>query len=236
MNGYTDVHSHFLYGIDDGAQSKAEMEAMLDAAFADGITSLFATPHVTPGVYPPNHDLVRRRLEEAKAYCYAKGYPMQLYSGAEIMFTPALERIAMEGNLPGLDNSANILLEFVPDISYQEMESAVGMLARAGYNVILAHIERYDCLFHWKNAYRLKDRYDLRYQVNCNSVLQKKGFIRDQYLMMWLKSGLVDFIATDSHDTRRRPSRMDAAYAALIEKYPEDYVNRLVGLYLPDNR
>ena len=34
---------------DDGAQNRAEMEAMLDAAHTDGIAFLFATPYVTPG-------------------------------------------------------------------------------------------------------------------------------------------------------------------------------------------
>ena len=230
MKGFTDVHSHFLYGIDDGAQTKAEMEGMLDAAYADGITSLFATPHVTPGVYPSDYALIRRRLTEARTYCHAKGYQLQVYSGAEIMFTPALERIAREGHLPTLADSANILLEFVPDISYQEMEAAIGMLMRSGYSVILAHIERYDCLLHRKNAYRLKDRYGLRYQVNCNSVLQRKGFLRDRHLTVWLKSEIVDFVATDSHDTHRRPPQMDAAYSALRQMYRKEYVDKLVGI------
>ena len=48
--GYRDIHSHYLYGLDDGTKTKQEMEAMLDAAQADDISSLFATPHVIPGV------------------------------------------------------------------------------------------------------------------------------------------------------------------------------------------
>lgn len=44
MNGFSDIHSHFLYDIDDGAKTREDMEAMLDAANADGIASLFATP------------------------------------------------------------------------------------------------------------------------------------------------------------------------------------------------
>ena len=230
MRGFTDIHAHFLYGVDDGPRSKAEMEGMLDAAYADGITSLFATPHATPGVYPFNHALMRQRLTEARAYCQAKGYQMQLYAGAEIMFTPALERIAMERQLPTLADSASILLEFVPDISYWELDSAIDMLTRSGYSVILAHFERYACLFHRKNAYRLKDRYDLRYQVNCNSILNSKGIIKDYHLGMWLKSELVDFVATDAHDTRRRPFQINAAYAALRQKYRKAYVDMLVGI------
>lgn len=32
MNGLTDYHAHFVYGVDDGAQTREEMYAMLDAA------------------------------------------------------------------------------------------------------------------------------------------------------------------------------------------------------------
>ena len=32
MSGFTDYHAHFVYGVDDGAQTREEMYAMLDAA------------------------------------------------------------------------------------------------------------------------------------------------------------------------------------------------------------
>ena len=47
MRGFTDIHAHFVYGVDDGAKTPEDMYRMLDAANADGITCLFATPHAT---------------------------------------------------------------------------------------------------------------------------------------------------------------------------------------------
>ncbi len=32
MSGSMDYHAHFVYGVDDGAQTREEMYAMLDAA------------------------------------------------------------------------------------------------------------------------------------------------------------------------------------------------------------
>ena len=34
MSGFTDYHAHFVYGVDDGARTREEMFAMLDAAAA----------------------------------------------------------------------------------------------------------------------------------------------------------------------------------------------------------
>ena len=35
---FSDIHSHFVYGMDDGAQTLENMEAMQDAAAADGVS------------------------------------------------------------------------------------------------------------------------------------------------------------------------------------------------------
>ena len=38
MSGFTDYHAHFVYGVDDGARTREEMYAMLDAAVQDGVS------------------------------------------------------------------------------------------------------------------------------------------------------------------------------------------------------
>lgn len=230
MSGFTDIHAHFVYGVDDGAKLREEMENILDAAYADGIASLFATPHVTPGVFPFDFDLFTHHLAEARQYCRQKGYPMALYAGAEIMYTPAIERCAAERRLPTLAGSDHILMEFVPDISYAELEAAVERMERAGYTTIIAHVERYDCFFHRNNARKLKEAHDICYQLNSNSLIQGRGLIRDRFIRGWLRDELIDFVASDAHDCKRRPPRMHAAYAVLSRQFDQAYVDRLFGL------
>ena len=43
MNGYIDMHCHILPGVDDGAETPAEMKAMLEIAYKDGIRCIIAT-------------------------------------------------------------------------------------------------------------------------------------------------------------------------------------------------
>ncbi len=229
MSGFTDIHAHFVYGIDDGAQTVQQMEAMLDSAHADGIASLFATPHVTPGVHPFDSELFYRHLDEARQYCRRRGYPLKLYSGAEILYTPVIRRYAIEGRLPTLADSKFILLEFVPDIAFSEVESAADMMDRAGYTTIMAHVERYDCLFQRNNMRKLKEAYDVRCQINCNTLLRGRGFIRDRIIQRWLREGWIDFVATDTHDVQRRPSRMRAAHAVLEERFGKARADQLTG-------
>ena len=37
---FFDLHTHMLYGVDDGAPDRAEMIAMLETAYADGVSSI----------------------------------------------------------------------------------------------------------------------------------------------------------------------------------------------------
>ena len=85
MSGFTDYHAHFVYGVDDGARTREEMFAMLDAAAADGVTRLFATALSTPGMEPFPRDVYQRHLDFARAYCAEKGYDLMLESGAELL-------------------------------------------------------------------------------------------------------------------------------------------------------
>lgn len=229
MSGFKDFHAHFIYGMDDGARTRADMEAMLDAAYADGITSLFATPHVTPGVYRFDNELYLHRLGEARAYCVSKNYPISLHAGAEVMYTPAIENSAKE-NILTLGDSDHILMEFVPDISFDEMEYAITRMERMGYGTIVAHIERYDCLYRSGNAYRLKEKHDVLYQLNCSSVIEGRGFLKNRCIHKWLRDELVDCVASDAHDCIRRPFRMKAAHAVLERQVGKSYSDLLMGL------
>lgn len=229
--GYRDIHSHYLYGLDDGTKTKQEMEAMLDAAQADDISSLFATPHVIPGVRFFDFSAYAKRLNEALGYCQQQGYTMTLCKGAEVMYTPALRGYMADHPLPTLADSKHVLIEFLPDITIPELEDALELLERYGYIAVLAHIERYACLFHKNSVNELKSRYDVRYQVNANAILCEHGFLRARRIHRWFQDKLVDFIASDAHDINMRPYQMKKAYEKLKQRYGREYADQLTGFH-----
>ena len=172
MSGFTDYHAHFVYGVDDGARTREEMFAMLDAAAADGVTCLFATSHSTPGMEPFPRDVYQRHLDFARAYCAEKGYDLMLESGSELLYTPAAAYAAAEHSLVTLGGTDWVLLEFVPDVAAAEVETALRQITGSGYRVLLAHIERYPRLARSGALPRLKEQYGIRCQVNAATVLE----------------------------------------------------------------
>ena len=51
MARFFDLHSHMLYGVDDGAKNREMMFAMLEMAYADGTRALCLTPHYSPYLF-----------------------------------------------------------------------------------------------------------------------------------------------------------------------------------------
>ena len=201
MSGFTDYHAHFVYGVDDGARTREEMFAMLDAAAADGVTRLFATSHSTPGMEPFPRDVYQRHLDFARAYCAEKGYDLMLESGSELLYTPAAAYAAAEHSLVTLGGTDWVLL---------------------------AHIERYPRLARSGALPRLKEQYGIRCQVNAATVLES-GFFQRRKLDRWLKDGLVDAISSDAHNCTTRATRMQAAYERLCGILGQPDADALTG-------
>lgn len=229
MDGFTEIHGHFVYGVDDGAQTEETMQAMLDAAAKQGVTRMFATSHVTPGMEKFPQEAYERHLEQARAYCRRLGYPITLYPGAEILYNPAMEAYAQEHTLPMLGDSEWILMEYLPTVSAKELERGLEQAARCGCSILLAHIERYACLEKHGLLEKLRDTYPVRYQVNCSTVLEPGGFWCRRRLDRWFRNGLVDIVASDAHNISSRPIKIAAAYEQLKTQYGEEAADRLTG-------
>ena len=229
MNGLTEIHGHFIYGVDDGAKTEETMLAMLDTAAEQGVTRMFATSHATPGMEPFPQEIYDRHLEKAREYCARQGYEITVWPGAELLYNPALESYAREHRLPTLGDSEWVLLEYLPDVPARELERGLEQLTRCGYSILLAHIERYACLERRGFLKALRDSYPIRCQVNCSTVLEPGGFWRRRRLDSWFQNELVDIVASDAHNLSSRPIRIGKAYELLRQQYGKEAADRWTG-------
>ena len=226
---FLDLHTHVVYGVDDGARTEEQMRAMLDAAAANGITTLVATTHATPGLKAFPQERYQRHLDAAQAYCQQQGYGLQLYPGAELLYNPMLRDAARENGLPTLAGTDWVLMEFLPQTSAKELENGLEEVAVCGYSILMAHVERYRCLESRGLLEKLKARYPVACQMNGSTVLEPGSFWKRRRVEHWLSSGVIDVVASDAHNTTSRPVNLREAYQKLKLTFGEETADRLTG-------
>lgn len=225
---FIDLHHHILWGIDDGPKTREQMISMLSMAANDGIGLIAATSHAYPARASFQYETYLERLCEANAYCVEQGWNLRLVSGCEIHYCQRVPDLLIDGKLPTLDQSNLVLIEFDLDILREEMEQAADSLYRIGFRPIVAHVERYRCLAHSpKRAMAMREEYGLIYQMNCQTVLRPRGLWESLFVNKMLENRAIDLVATDAHDTVRRPICMNAAYQELCNRYGVDYARQL---------
>lgn len=206
-----DAHCHLLPSIDDGARDLATAIAMARMAVADGITTIACTPHIFPGVYDNTGPAIQAALSRLVSALGAEGIPLHLVAGADVHIAPGLIAGLADGRILTLGGSRYLLLELPNTRPPPRAEQTVFELIAADYQPILTHPERLS----W-----IENEFDLiRRMVRCGAWIQvTAGSLRGVFgrrARYWserlLDEGFVHIIATDAHDTSRRPPLLHEA-------------------------
>lgn len=227
---FSDIHRHLLYGIDDGPRTPEQMYMMLRQDVSQGIETVYATVHSNALLRPNGLKLYQQRLNEAREYCERSSLPIRIQPGCEIRYFDSAADLLAKGALLPLGNTRYALIEFNFSATPEQIGQAADSLYSAGFTPVVAHAERIGCLLYSpKRAIELKERYDLYYQVNCESVYDPRGFFQRRFIRRLLSEQAADAIATDAHDPASRPVNMKTAYDAVCQRYSKDYADRLTG-------
>jgi len=230
MAALVDIHQHLLCDMDDGPKTRREMYDMIDEAARQHISVIYATPHAAPGIRPFDVEKYQRRISQARAYSAEKGYDITICEGAEIEWTFYTVEALRKRQLPTLNGTDCVLIEFSPDAYFDEIKSGCMKLLRAGFIPVIAHTERYKCLrWHPARAIAMKEELPVKYQVNAESVLYKGGWIMRRFMRKMLAAKAFDILASDAHDTEHRPQLLRKAYRQIKRSCGPEYAVSLTS-------
>ena len=102
--GYTDLHSHVLPGIDDGAPDVDTSMTMLRALAQIGFERVVATPHQKASQYLPALEDVRALHAAARERLAAASVPLSLGLAAENYWDATLFERWRGGHIPSYDD------------------------------------------------------------------------------------------------------------------------------------
>ena len=198
-DGFVDIHSHLLPGIDDGAKDMDTSIALLLKMASYGIKNFITTPHVLGSVYPNSSEVIKQKLAAVKKELEKreiKGISIQ--AAAEYMLDGEFSALLDQKDILVLKDNY-ILVEmsyFSAPINLYELLFKIQL---KGYKPVLAHPERYN-FYHtdFKNYYKLKQAGCL-FQLNLLSLTDQYGKGVQKTSEKLLKENLYDFVGTDTH-------------------------------------
>ena len=197
--GFIDIHSHLLPGIDDGAKDLNDSIALIEKMASYGIKNFITTPHVLGDLYPNTPEIIKGKLEEVQNELKKRNLAdISITAAAEYMMDEQFSVILEEGNILTLKDNL-VLVEMSYFRPPNNLYDILFQLGLKGYKPVLAHPERYNSYHkNFKEFTKLK-RAGCLFQLNLLSLTNNYGREVQKTSEHLLKENMYDFVGTDTH-------------------------------------
>ena len=195
-----DIHSHILYGIDDGSKSIEESINIIKEHIKMGFTDIVVTPHyIENSKYETNNIDKENILKTLKQELKKQNININLYLGNEVFVNNNLEELLKKKEIATINNSKYLLIEFPMNEKPKDINNIIYELKIKGIIPIIAHPERYDYVEKNPNLVLEWIEEGALLQSNYGSIIGVYGSGPQKTIKKLLKKDLIDFLATDIH-------------------------------------
>jgi len=202
----TDIHSHFIPGIDDGAPDLETSISLIRKMQELGYKKVITSPHVMSDFYKNTAEIILEGLADVRAELKSQNINMEIEAAAEYYIDFEFEqKIGKEKFLTFGDNYILTELSFMQ--APQNLFDIIFKLQLEGYKVVLAHPERYE--YYVKKDYEELAARGVLLQINLLSLIGYYSPQIQQKTKELIAENQVSFVGTDCHNM---------THAALYEK------------------
>ncbi len=229
-----DVHTHFLPGIDDGAESVDESLEMLRTAYAQGIRFVVATPHCHANIDEDIEFFIEARNRAFETLNYAmrneEGPFPEIIPGAEVALNQYLPSLKQLEKLC-IGDTKYILLEPLFENMSEAVSEWVYEIGLRGLKPIIAHVDRYkEDTLERIGILQL----DVVFQLNASAFLFLSGTRRIRKYRM---QNRILVAGSDMHNMHIRKCELEKAYkrskilnGSITDDWFENNARMLLGL------
>ena len=210
----TDVHSHLVPGVDDGAHDMEMAIALIKRLQDLGFERLVITPHIMSDLYPNTSEILLPIFEELKKEVAKKLPPIDLLLGAEYFLeSNFLDLLSDAGGkddtlltFPCIDPLSGekmkmILFEFAfHEAPNEEMlTDAIFKMQTSGLTPVLAHCARYP-YWHMERE-KLEDLHSkgVVLTVNAATLVGAYGDLAQETAQYAIEKGWIRMVCSDTH-------------------------------------
>jgi protein-tyrosine phosphatase len=208
-----DLHTHILFGVDDGPKDLGTSLRMLQAQRDQGVDAVVLTPHFYRYRERPSSFFARRQEAWDQLQEHLTAELPQVVLGAEVAWVPNLADCDDLDRLC-IGNTKHMLLE----LPFTKWDSSLAnqiydLMGRTGITPILAHLERY---VQDQRPEILSEILSLELPVQISSTPFLHLLSRGKCLKLLQRCGHV--IASDCHDLVSRKPDLAEGMAAIKKK------------------
>ena len=253
-----DIHTHILWGLDDGARTIDDSLEMCQIAYRDGIRTVVATPHTLNGLYQNDRPSILRKVRELNAVISNQllvnspglnnqssvteestnnklritNNELRILPGADVHLCEETLRQLDGGEVTTIaDGGKYLLIEFpFHAIPYGAEQILFQFMAREIIPII-SHPERNLEVERNPKRYHEIIRMGCLGQITAMSLTGGFGPGSKRLAEKLLKTGLVHVIASDAHSADGRPPVLSLAVHAAAKIVGDQEALRMVTEY-----
>ncbi len=215
---HTDMHSHLLPGIDDGAPDIATSLELIKALASLGYKKLITTPHVLWEIYPNTSEIITQQSAILKEAIAKEGIDIQLESAAEYFIDENFENL-LKKQVPLLPIHYNmVLVEFSMITAPLDLKEILFEMQLQNYQPVIAHPERYIYLKNKKDFFEQLKDHGCFFQLNLLSLLGHYGNSVQELADYLIKNNYYNFVGTDVHNMKHITALQKLAGSSLFKR------------------
>ena len=211
-----DIHSHILWGLDDGSQDLDTSIGLARMAADKGTTSIFATPHVLASAQHIPWETITAKTAQLNAELQKQGINLTVYPGAELEMNWDMVDLIKDGSSDYcLAGSDYLLVELPFQMIPPYADEFIYQMQLRGKNPIIAHPARHMKLMAHPEIIRKWLDKGVLLQCNGGSFTGYFGHHVQANAQMLLRNNIVHFIGSDAHRLEGRNTDLTGAKAEI---------------------
>ncbi|MBI4647387.1 MAG: capsular biosynthesis protein [Bacteroidia bacterium] len=195
----TDIHSHILPGLDDGAKTIDETLEIIRNLASFGYKKLIMTPHVMDDFYRNTPDIIHRSLNIIREAVSLENISVEIGAAAEYYIDFSLQEKIEKHELLTIGNNY-VLFELSYYTPPKNLNEIIFSLHTNGYKPVLAHPERYIFFHNDFSKYSELKVHDVLFQLNINSLACEYSILVKKIAEKLIIENMIDFTGTDLHN------------------------------------